>query len=211
MPSGNVELVHTVASHVEKHVGPIAHFFHWPGPEIVHVDVLHVPPTTERPCHTLVTCGMSQRPMCAPEAAPDCRYAELYLSLPPDWPVRVDDAEERHVWPIRELAGLARLPHLSESWLWCGHTVGHDDPRDLITPGAGFTAWIVGPHLSLGHEGCSIRCRDRNILIMGAVPIYPEELDLVRRRGPDALYRRLAADHVCDLVEVGRRNVALRR
>jgi hypothetical protein len=117
-----VELFERIVSHVETHVGPVAHVLHWPGPEIIHVDVLHVLPSACRPCHTLLTCGMSSRPMCPPAEAADCRYAELYLSLPPEWPIACG-APMEVLWPVRELAEVARLPHLNENWIWTGSRV----------------------------------------------------------------------------------------
>jgi hypothetical protein len=198
-----------VAAHVYKHVGPIKHVLHWHGSELVHVDILHVPPTPWRDCHTLLTCGMSQRPMCPPEAASECRFAELYLSLPSDWPIRVGERDESIVWPIRELANLARLAHVTETWLWYGHTIGSQDPTERITPGAGFTAWILGPHLSLGHDGCVFTLGRRRIYYHSVLPIYPEELELVFRYGPSALFRRFEDAGIDDLVDTRRPNVVL--
>ncbi len=107
-----------IARHVRTHVGPIAHVFRPPGPALVPVDVLHCPPTLRRPWHTLVTCGMSRRPMCPPEEARDCRWAELFLCLPSRWRLRLPDHGLERMWPVQELADLARLPHISESWVW---------------------------------------------------------------------------------------------
>jgi len=205
------ELRDYIAAHVRRHVGPIAHRLHWSGAELIHIDILHVPPTQRRDRHTLLTCGMSQRPMCPPEEASEDRFAELYLSLPSDWPIQLGESDESIIWPIRELAKLAGLPHVSESWLWQGHSVGGEDPMDRITRGAGFTAWILGPHLSLGHEGCVFNWDDRTVHYHSAVPIYPEELALARRRGSDALFQRFAAAGIDDLIDTRRRNVALSR
>jgi hypothetical protein len=198
-----------ITAHVNKNVGPIAHLFHWRGAELVHVNVLHVPPTRGRNRHTLLTCGMSQRPMCPPEEASDCRFAELYLSLPPDWPIQPPIPDERSVWPIRELAQLARFAHTAETWLWYGHTVGAEDPKERITPGAGFTAWILGPHLSLGHDGCVFEFGGRTIYYHSVLPIYPEELDLARTCGPDVLFWLFSATQIDDLVNIRRPNVAV--
>ena len=148
-------LVWCMSAHLQRHVGPIAHVLHSPGPELLHLDIFHVPPTPRRRCHTLFTCGMSQRPMCPPDAAGDCRFAELYLSLPPDWRVGPGRATEDAIWPLRELGELARLPHVSESWLWTGHTVAAPDPEERITPGAARRALGPrGPCHDVCPEGC---------------------------------------------------------
>lgn len=193
-----------VLDHVQRHVGMVAHVLHTPGPEIVHVDVLHVAPTPGRPWHTLITCGMSRRPMCPPEEAEDCHLAELFLCLPPEWPVRVPDADPRNIWPIVELSALARLPHLAECWVWHGHTIGGEDPNEPIAPGVGFTAWILGPHLSLRHRGCIVPLGEKRIHLFSALPIYPEELDLARVKGPQALFDLFASRGVADRIQIGR-------
>jgi hypothetical protein len=226
--NGKDDLLHEVVAHVERHVGAISNVVHPLGDSLVHVDVLHVRPSAKRRCHTLVTCGMSRRPMCPPEAAKDCRHAELYMSLPADWPVPSDEearrwrpcshclkthpssadiAELAWFWPFLELAELARLPHVSESWLWEGHTVGAPDPKERIAPGVSFTAWILGPHLSLGHEACVFRAGGRNIVCHSVIPIYPEELDVAMHRGSEELFRRLAKAGVSDVLDVSRANV----
>ncbi len=197
-----------IADHVRARVGPIANVFHPPGPDIVPVQVIHCAPEPKRPWHTFVTCGMSRRPMCAPAAAPDCRYAELFLCLPGPWRVGLPDPELKRMWPIHELGHLARLPHVNESWVWWGHTIGGEDPAERITPEAGFTAWIVGPHLSLGHDGCLVPFGKERILIMGALPIYPEELELARNWGSEALFDRMSAYRVTDRIDLRRRNCA---
>ena len=48
--------------------------FHEIVSDVVHIDLLHVPPRRERPFHTLVTCGMSVRPMNVPQDAEEFRY-----------------------------------------------------------------------------------------------------------------------------------------
>jgi hypothetical protein len=146
--------------------------------------------------------------MCAPPEAEDWCFGELYLSLPPNWPV--GDADEAAVWPLRALADLAGYPHEAETWLWRGHTVGAEDPAERITPGAGFTAWILGPHLSLGHDGCVFRHREKEIHVHSLLPIYREELELVIGQGPDALFRVLARAGVDDLVDIRRPNLVRR-
>jgi len=195
-----------MVAHVERHVGRIGHVIHPPGPEIVHVDILHVPASKQRRWHTLVTCGMSRRPMCPPKEAADCRLAELFLRLPAEWPVCVPAHDIRSGWPFLQLGHLARFPHLAETWLWEGHTVGAPDPKERIAPGVGFTAWILGPHLSLGHDGCTVRFGRQTIRLFSALPIYPEELELAMMSGSEALFLFLEAAGVSDMIRVRRRN-----
>lgn len=206
------QMLEVIVRHVNKHVGPVKNVLHWPGAEIVHVDILHVPPNRRRPFHTLLTCGMSERPMCPPAQAANDRYAELFLSLPASWPVRRGVVDPKHTWPVRELAELARLPHVNESWVWCGHTVGYPDENDEepMAPGVPFSAWVIGPHLSLGHTACFVRARGRVIRYHSAIPIYRDELRVARTKGPDALFDRLARAKVSDIIDPRRPNVCAR-
>lgn len=196
-----------MCAHVERHVGPIQHVFCAPGPELPHIDLLHVPPTPRRRRHTLFTCGMSQLPMQPPKAAAECRFAELYLSLPPDWNIGPGLHTEAEFWPLRELGSLAHLPHRTESWVWTGHTVGNPDPNERITPDLGFTAWLLGPHLSLGHDGCVFSYGKREVMIHSVIPIYKEELELALTKGSESLFDLLEMTCVSDLVDVRRFNV----
>jgi hypothetical protein len=126
LAQGDEALIEAVGDHVEQHVGPIARVLHEIISPVVHVDVFHVAPGESRPWHTLVTCGMSAKPMLAPE--PDRAFGELTLALPPTWPM--DDAawsDERHYWPVRLLKFLARLPHEYDTWLGDGPTIPNDD------------------------------------------------------------------------------------
>ena len=83
-----------IADHVIAHIGPIANVFHEIKPDVVAIDLLVVGPSETRPVITLVTCGMSDRPIRIPIEDPDdlarvpeLRFAELLLCLPPDWPL----------------------------------------------------------------------------------------------------------------------------
>jgi hypothetical protein len=190
--------------HVERWIGPVAHVFHVPGPMLIHSDVLHVPPTRRRPRHTLVTCGMGLKPMCPPIQAKECRYGELFLSLPGSWPVEPGRPTPSAPW-IGALGELARLPHLEEGWLWYGHTVGMEDPGEPIFPGCPFTAWILGPPMSLDPDACLARIDGREVQLFSAIPIYREEMELAIARGAGRLFRLLSALEVDDEVTMDRR------
>jgi hypothetical protein len=74
-----------IEDHVEDHVGPIETVYHELASEYVHLDVLIVEATEERPVHHLVTSGMSSRPMETEDA--EERLAELVTVLPREWPL----------------------------------------------------------------------------------------------------------------------------
>jgi len=107
----------------------------------------------------------------SPEEAADCRYTEIYLRLPPDWPVWIPDDDPARTWPFVELANLARLPHVSESWLWWGHTISADPPEP-IAPRVPLSAWILGSPRSLRPDAREIRFGPETIQLHAALPIY---------------------------------------
>ena len=81
--TGNPKLIRAVARHIERHIGPVHFVFHEATPRLVHIDIHHVAPTEERPFHTLVTSGMSERRMRVPGEKRNHAFAELFLRLPP--------------------------------------------------------------------------------------------------------------------------------
>ncbi|MCA9729426.1 MAG: suppressor of fused domain protein [Candidatus Eisenbacteria bacterium] len=197
-----------VFDHVRRRVGRVEHVFHWPGsPSLVHVDVLHVAPSRRRPFHTLVTCGMSQRPMCPPAAASDCRLAELYLCLPPEWPIGYGVREEEDVWPIRELSELAFLPHVAETWLWSHHTVRPPDAMERITPGLDFGGWVIGPHIGWRHRDAVLRWEGEDIRFWAALPAYASELAFARSEGTTSLIDLYEIAGVTEIVDELRPNL----
>ena len=80
--AGDPELIDALSSHLARYHGQEGDVFHELVSDVVHVDLLHAAPTDDLPFHTLMTCGMSERPMAAPAELPDARYAELMLRLP---------------------------------------------------------------------------------------------------------------------------------
>src|SRR4051812_43735293 len=96
-------LIATVGDHVETHFGPVSGIYHELLSACVHVDLYIVNPTKGRPVTTVVTCGMSRRPM------PDDRHVELMLVLPPTWPTLGQPGFETPAgfWPYRLLKELA--------------------------------------------------------------------------------------------------------
>jgi hypothetical protein len=135
LASIDAELIEAVSSHLARHFGPDGTVLHEIVSDLVHVDIHVVPATVDRKWLTLVTSGMAERPMDAPPGAEDCRYAELLLALPADWPT--DEAslkDERYWWPFRLLKQLARFPHEYRTWLWLGHSMPNGSSRG-VRPG----------------------------------------------------------------------------
>jgi hypothetical protein len=207
---GDAELIEAVSDHVERHVGPIERVLHEVVSPVVHIDVLHVAPSDDRPWHTLVTCGMSVKPMLAPEA--DRAFGELTLALPPAWPMGDEDwKDERHYWPVRLLKFLARLPHEYDTWLGNGHTIPNDDPPRPYARGTRLCGAILAAPL-LPPDAFRVLDRPEGpIAFYGVLPLYAAEMELKLADGADALYDRLGAAGVTELVDPGRPGVVEER
>lgn len=196
-----------IEAHIEQHLGEVDMVWHEIVSDLVHIDIHQVPPDDERPFWTLVTTGMSDRPMSVPEGAEEFACAELMLCLPPDWPLSQEEfADENNYWPLRLLKVLARLPHEYETWLGPGHTVpnGGDDPI-AYAENTAFTCAMILPPLALAPpEFHQLELDDRVINFYGVWPLYPAEVDLKLNKGLDALLDRLERNGVTELIDVDR-------
>src|SRR5262249_6607901 len=83
--------IEKISAHIERPVGPVASVFHEILSDLVHVDIHLVAPANNRNFYTLVTSGMSDRPMTPPEECGEVRFAEIVCCLPPDWPLAQED------------------------------------------------------------------------------------------------------------------------
>lgn len=196
---GDLRVIEAVVGHVERHIGPIDFVFHERRSHLVRIDVHHVPPEGGRRFHTLVTCGMSQRPMTVPPGSEELAHAELFLVLPPD-------SDVSFVWPIELLRQLARYPHEWETWLGCAHTVQNGEPPDRFGPDIPFCASLITHPVSLGADLARRKLADRSIHFYQVIPVYLEEIRFALRHGADALLARFAQYQMSDVVDTNRRN-----
>ena len=209
-------VVNAIGEHVTKYVGPVANVFQERAWEGVQIDLLIVPPTADRDFLTLVTCGMSERPMRVPlenpedlGLVPQLRYAELLLCLPADWPFSPEAfQDEENYWPVRWLKKIARLPHMAGGWLGLGHTVPNGDPPQPLAGNTGLAGWMVDQPLLFPAELQKLRLPDRAINFYSVVPLYPEEMALKLKHGSGHLSKRLDDAKVTELLDVRRANTA---
>lgn len=211
------ELANAIGDHVVKHIGPVTNVFHEIHGDLVQIDILVIGPREERPYTTLVTCGMSDRPMRVPLEDPDdlalipeLRFAELLLALPADWPLTPDSfQDEANYWPIRWLKRLARLPHRMDAWIGLGHTIPNGDPPTNLGPNTAFSGWLVDEPVLFDPAVQKLSIDDKAINFYAIVPVYVEEMTLKLRKGTGALSHMLDQAKVSELIDLNRRNVAV--
>jgi hypothetical protein len=196
--------------HIEQYAGKIDMVFHEIISDLVHIDVHHIKPTRTRNVHTLVTTGMSDRPMSPPEQMADCKYAELLITLPPDWMISSEAfQDETNYWPVRLLKWLARFPHEYETWLWYGHTIPNGNPPEPFHHSTKFDCAMLVPPLGLSEEFHSFQCnQEKEVHFFSIIPLYPEEVALKLRNGSNALFDLFDKYRIDEVVDLNRRNVA---
>jgi hypothetical protein len=197
------EVAEAIDRHVATHFGPVAFVLHEIASHLVGVHVYVVGPSAERPYQTLVTSGMSERPMTVPDGHGISPYAELMLCLPADWPLtQAALLDERTGWPVRVLKQVARLPHEYGTWIGEWHSVPNGDPALPYAPGAPFAGAVVTPMLNVRPEARTIDVADgTRINLLALVPLHPAEVMLKVSQGTDALIAALDRGGVSELLD----------
>lgn len=198
-----------IDDHVTEHIGKIDTVWHEIVSDIVHIDIHVVPPRPERPYYTLVTSGMSDRAMSAPEGAEDWRFSELMICLPPDWPL-TDEAfnEEKNYWPLRWLKKLARFPHEYETWLSVAHTIPNGDPPEPLADNTSLIGFMLVPPLTTSVEFHELIVPPlKKIHFHALMPLTAREMEFKLKHGAESLMQRLENGKVTELLDVGRKSV----
>ena len=219
---GDGENIRAIVDHIQRFVGETAFVFHELVSDLVHIDVHLVRPTPERNFFTLITSGMSDRPMKVPAGQEEKRYAELMICLPPTWQLG-DQAgqvtgqgvlsDERNYWPIRRLKMLARLPHEYDTWLGPGHTIPTGDPPTPFAENTKFCCMMCMPSATVDKAFWKLELPDRIIHFMALWPLYEEEMNFKLSKGLGATIDRLeqVGFETVEIVDVNRKNACAKR
>jgi hypothetical protein len=204
-----------VERHIEVHIGKPSFVIHELASQYVHVDVHVVPPQPEHDFYTLVTSGMSDRPMKAPPQAQELQFAELMLCLPSSWRMQeyeiMSEETWQKGWPVIWLRQLARFPHAYKTWLFWGHSMPNGDPPVPFSPDTKFCGWVLlEPKLVTEGFKYLTRKEGGQIWFIAAVPVYKEEMELKLSEGAERLEQLFAEFGVTELVDPNRINVAVK-
>ena len=199
-----------ISDHIERHIGPIEMVFHELVSDHIHVDVHHVAPSKERPWHTLITSGMSDLPMKAPEQMSEFQYSELIIELPADWPLNQDDwKNEAFYWPVRWIKMLARFPHEYKTWLWYGHTIpnGGENPEPYADNTKLCGMMLTFPY-TLPMEFFKLTVKDgQTIHFWSLWPLYRDDMDFKVKNGAEALEEKFRKREIGSIIDINRPNV----
>lgn len=183
------EVAEAIDRHIAEFFGPVESVLHEIASHLVGVHIYLVEPTRRRPYRTLITSGMSERPMTVPDGHGISPYAELMLCLPADWPMtQAALHDDRIGWPIQVLKQVARLPHEYRTWIGPWHSVPNGDPAVPYADGTPFAGVVVTPLLTVPEAGRSVVVGDGTVIdLLALVPLHPAEVALKVERGTDAL------------------------
>jgi suppressor of fused protein SUFU len=194
-----------IEAHVEQHLGPIETVFHELVSEYVHLDVLIVEATDERPVHHLVTSGMSSRPM------EDGSLAELMIVLPRAWPLDEESwRERRHFWPVELLKSHARMPHEYGFELGHGHSIPNGDPPEPYSSDTDLCGALVLPGLTVPKAFWELETPKGSVRFYALWLLHEDEMNFKLEHGTDALLDAFERAHVTEEVDIRRRS-ALRK
>lgn len=193
-----------ITQHITRHLGP-------PLPDAIreiigYIRIQVVPPGEGRPYLTLVTTGMSECTMTAPAGYEDHRHIELFMHLPPDWPLTKGSWRDPNCgWPIEWMRLIAHYPESSPVFLASEQTVGNSPPEPFA-PNTQFSCMMLlqepGPFGRL-------RLKDgRTVRFYMLVPLFEEERVFKAREGTAALLARFTQHRIGKAVQVDRLNVA---
>jgi hypothetical protein len=201
LAQGDPELLAAIEGHVEEHFGEVDRVWHELVSAHVHVDVLVVEPAPDRPVKVLVTCGMSEQPM---QGRNGPRWGELMLMVPPDFEL-FDGG--RAGWPLTLLQSLAHIPHDFDTVLWAGHTVPNGDPAEPYASSTALCCALLGGRMLKPEAFDTLTYTGRDIDFLAVYPLDRAEMEFKLQNGSDALFDRLDASGVTEILKEGRASV----
>jgi hypothetical protein len=191
--------INTVEAHIARHYGKPFGVLRQSDAE--NAIAMHVMAAgDDRPRATVITSGMSRRPM--PGAPSSYARAELLLSLPPDWPLEMSAMEdERHWWPLRLLQNLSHMPLNTGGWLGFGHLVPHGGP---YAPNTTFCAALLLPPVWTPDDFTTLETGDIPIRFFGVYVLHPDEVRYHQEHGTEATFERFRQAQVSEQLDLSR-------
>jgi len=217
---GDYQNIEAISNHIEKHIGKIESVYHEIISDLVHIDVHWVKPSKKFPFHTLVTSGMSDRPMNVPEEFDDRKYAELCVLLPKDWQIdatihlTLEETfiDENGYWPVHWLKFIARLPHQYDTWVGHGHTISNGEDVEPLAENTKLCCMFLYPSITLGKDFFNLKINEhKTVKFYCLYPLYKEEMDFKLKNSADALIDKFEKYNISDVIDINRRNTCVKK
>lgn len=156
--------------------------------------------------HTLVTKGMSERPMKVPKGSSEYKYAELVMHLPGDWPMDPSSlSSSKWLWPFQWLLQLSDYPFANNTWLGGEFAViENGDPAVPVDESVQFTGFLLLKES--GDLGAFCKGNGDTVNIYTVFPLYSEEIAYEKKHGIIALLERFQQKDIPIVFTVNRQN-----
>ena len=203
---GDSARIEDISKHIVRHVGPIETVYHELISNLVHIDIHIVAPSPQRNCYTLVTSGMSDRPMNVPKEVQAPTQVELMMCLPATWKLDEPSLKDpANYWPIHMLKAVARMPHEYDTWVGPGHTIPNGDPAEPFVDSTALCCAVVLPPITVPEAFWQLTI-DANTTIhfYSLWFLHRDELNLKLRKGIEALMPGFERNQVTELLDPAR-------
>lgn len=188
--NSNQEHHDVILKHVTNSFGSIKNSIseHIPGSRVA-INIHIIPPSNNKNFITLVTTGMSDRPMDYSKEDSVYKYAELLLKLPLNWEIEKESMnDEKKSWPIAWFRKVAHIPHIYDGWIEEGVILPNGEPPQPFAENTKLSCMMVcRPKES---ELSNTNIKQRNIRMYTLIPIYEEERNLALEKGYDYLLKK---------------------
>ncbi len=193
---------------------------HWGRPELVMGEsepggppvILRVIPASEdRPFYTVVTKGISEYPMEAPEGIWNGNFVELVMCLPQGWPYDRDSINDpRTCWPFRLLFKLANVAHQDGGWIGCPYIYPFPAGGYKFADDVNFATFLFAPPcLGSSEEAWQADVGEgKSVNFLGLIPVFESEAQYGESHGPGRLLLKLWDNGVTELLDKNRPAVA---
>ena len=222
-----------IGEYIEAQFGEPFTIIHDKGGQIVHIDIYVYAPTEERPFGMMITSGMSECPMNAPpdawkvcwpinpnlippekREALNCKYAELVVKLPPEWPLPQPGGQlknDEYLWPIEQLHHLIKYVHREHEWFWNGHTMGGENDNSLtFAPNTKLAGWVFIYPPNFPPTFGMLKISDSKVIcFLQIVPAYTEEIQYSMQYGTKKLIEKFRKENIPDFIDIKRKNICL--
>ena len=201
--------IEAVITHIETNFGKTDKILHDTRQDRLHIDTYIMPPTKERDYGLLITCGMSQHPMNAPPDMPDSQFAEIFIQLPPEWPLPLEELKiDALSWVIENLYDFAHFVHDNNTFFWHGQVIDLHQPLSKDTKMTGF---IIAHPFGVPEEFGTLELESgKKIHFLQLIPAYNDEMDYLEHMGWDALRTKFQEHNISGIVDLNRENICKR-
>jgi len=184
---------------IEENFGKVEEIYEI-GYDNYYLDVAQINPTKEKPYYTIITLGMGEYKMYNQNNENFSSFAELMISLPPDW--NFDD--KNYTWAIDELIQLTYIPFTYFFAYEWGHLENNFEPFSSNTKLSAVT--LLYPEMKKENSGL-LKLENRNLQFYQIVPLYDEEYTFALKNGMKNLLLLDVEKKISSVVNMNREKV----